>query len=143
MATVIYISRATALGAERAQMQSLVSKAAAHNEKHGITGVLIHANGRFMQVLEGSKEVVIATLQRIQADRRHEQIDILKTELSDERFFSSWSMNLVEFDEPESLTHQRIDSIKALFRKNPNAQCIDAFESFVTPAFATLSSAMT
>jgi hypothetical protein len=49
-----------------------------------------------MQVLEGGREPVSTLYNRIAADPRHERVTILSFEDISERYFSGWTMGLVD-----------------------------------------------
>jgi hypothetical protein len=50
----------------------------------------------FFQLLEGGKEDVLATFQRIAKDPRHEGLEVLfEVELDEPRIFPSWEMGLI------------------------------------------------
>lgn len=72
----IYMSSAVTLLTDE-ELQDLVRVARANNELNGITGMLIYAEGSFLQVLEGSYLDVEARLERISNDARHSRITML------------------------------------------------------------------
>ena len=47
------------------------------NGLNGVTGLLCAANDRYLQVLEGPEESVELAMERIVADSRHHEIEIL------------------------------------------------------------------
>ncbi len=66
-----------------------------YNEQQGITGTLCYGNGHFLQCLEGEKAKVLALQQRIFADKRHKNIEILLLKTIDARTFYDWRMRLL------------------------------------------------
>lgn len=70
------------------------------NESHGITGMLLYLEGkflsayegRFMQVLEGTEQDVKEIFDQIKLDKRHHSMIILKHTSIQERNFETWSM---------------------------------------------------
>lgn len=50
-----------------------------NNNKEQITGVLIHKDGSFFQVLEGDKNVITTLFKKIKKDRRHKNVITLFT----------------------------------------------------------------
>lgn len=48
-----------------------------YNQQHGITGTLCYGSGHFLQCIEGEKAHVFALKQRIFADKRHKNTEIL------------------------------------------------------------------
>lgn len=80
----------TELSAEA--LASLLHQARTNNLTANLTGMLLYANGRFMQVLEGKKEQVARVYQYIQADARHHHVQTLSYEPVPERAFPDWRM---------------------------------------------------
>ncbi|MEL7490531.1 MAG: BLUF domain-containing protein [Pseudomonadota bacterium] len=89
--TIVYASAETAPMTAVA-LHSLLTKARAHNRRNGITGMLVYAEGNFMQVIEGPREALDATLRRIHTDQRHTGIIELFRGSIKERAFGEWSM---------------------------------------------------
>lgn len=63
-----------------------------NNARDQITGLLIYRDGHFLQLLEGSEDVVRSTLERIRHDDRNYKVKILHESQSPERLFPSWSL---------------------------------------------------
>ena len=87
----VYASTATKLFTKR-QLRDLVLKAERNNVRLGVTGMLVYKDGKFMQVLEGNKDVVTKLAASIGADRRHKGVIVLLEGERDQRDFSDWSM---------------------------------------------------
>ncbi|MDX2374507.1 BLUF domain-containing protein [Psychrobacter sp. PP-21] len=66
-----------------------------YNEQHGITGTLCYGNGHFLQCIEGEKRHVFALKERIFADSRHKNIEVLLLEVINHRSFTDWRMRLL------------------------------------------------
>ena len=66
-----------------------------YNEQHGITGTLCYGNGQFLQCIEGEKRHVFALQERIFADSRHKNVEILLLQEIDHRSFTDWRMRLL------------------------------------------------
>ncbi|WP_310460425.1 diguanylate phosphodiesterase [Sphaerotilus sp.] len=71
---------------------TLLTRARHKNATLGVTGMLLHVDGSFLQVLEGEPESVAAVFQAICADPRHTQIVTIIREPIPRRAFSDWSM---------------------------------------------------
>jgi hypothetical protein len=93
MYLVAYVSSAVQLFSDT-ELEALLNKSRANNEKVGVTGMLLYKDGNFMQVLEGSKESVISVLKRVEADPRHCGVIRLFEQEEDKRDFGDWSMGL-------------------------------------------------
>jgi len=70
--TITYLSSSKLDSIE--SIQALFEKAKTHNLSHQISGILLHKNGNFMQILEGLEEQVDAIYNKIIKDKRHHQI---------------------------------------------------------------------
>jgi hypothetical protein len=64
----------------------------AHNNKHGVSGILLATKSHFMQVLEGPYEIVNDTFMRIARDPRHDDIKLVSFNIIDARIFEAWGM---------------------------------------------------
>lgn len=87
---LIYVS--SLVNQDETQLASILESAVRHNREDGITGMLLYSGGNFLQVLEGPKEQVHNTYQRICLDPRHTQIMVLSEDEVAERHFATWSM---------------------------------------------------
>jgi hypothetical protein len=74
------------------ELKNLLSVCREHNQKAGITGMLMYYDGNFAQVLEGDYEAVKATFKKVANDPRHNQIIKVKEGYEDKRIFGDWSM---------------------------------------------------
>jgi hypothetical protein len=92
---LVYSSSATIpFGA--AALRELLTGARAHNTAAGISGVLLHVDGSFLQILEGPSTPVHWLLARIEADRRHRRVLTLVVRDITERNFPDWSMGFFD-----------------------------------------------
>lgn len=69
------------------------------NQELNITGVLLHREDSFLQVIEGEKSAVVALFDRIKQDSRHQRIEVLINAPIQEREFSDWQMGFLELDD--------------------------------------------
>lgn len=88
---VIYISSATYPFTDD-DLKALLAVARRKNEPLGLTGLLLYANGTFMQLLEGPASAVDACMAKIGRDPRHTGINMLVRTEVEEREFAEWSM---------------------------------------------------
>lgn len=89
--SLVYMSSATE-PFDDAALEEVLAHARARNTADGLTGLLVHRSGRFMQLLEGPYDAVLATYQRILADDRHDAVRLLAEESVHTRRFPDWSM---------------------------------------------------
>ncbi len=75
-----------------ALLDRILAQSRAANAAQGITGLLLHDNGSYFQVLEGPRHAVEATFTRIGADRRHGRVLRILTTPVTGRAFAGWSM---------------------------------------------------
>ena len=89
--SLVYMSSATAPFDEEA-LAAVLEHARERNTEAGLTGLLVHRNGRFMQLLEGPYDAVLSTYERILEDDRHGSVQLLAEESIHTRRFPEWSM---------------------------------------------------
>jgi hypothetical protein len=92
----MYASRA-ADGVDGEALHAILRASRAHNPAHGITGVLCLCQDArvFMQVLEGGRAAVNRLYNRIAADPRHHDVQLLTYQEIGERGFAGWAMGQV------------------------------------------------
>lgn len=66
-----------------------------NNAEVGVTGALMFNGGAFAQVLEGPRQGVERTFERIQRDQRHGDVTVLECGPTEARGFANWSMAFV------------------------------------------------
>ncbi|OYW56709.1 MAG: blue light sensor protein [Hyphomicrobium sp. 32-62-53] len=74
------------------ELLTLLQKCRENNAGRGVTGMLLYANGTFLQVLEGAEEVVDELVEIIKKDPRHKNIQMLYRKPIERREYSDWSM---------------------------------------------------
>ncbi len=87
----IYVSAASR-PFESSELVALLDRARTKNQRLGLTGMLLHSDGSFFQVLEGAPAEVGMLYEQIGADTRHTQVTKVIEEPIDERHFDSWTM---------------------------------------------------
>lgn len=91
---LIYASKINNSGANI--LDDIVTQARGRNPANGITGVLCHGGGIFLQALEGSRHAVNALYGNIVRDQRHTDVTLLHYEEVDQRRFGGWTMGQVD-----------------------------------------------
>lgn len=98
MYTLTYESVATGkiIGSE---MEELLQKARANNQREDITGCLIYYKGGFVQLLEGDKDKIEALYEKIKIDPRHKNVSLFSDDEISKRTFPNWGMAYYPMDE--------------------------------------------
>ena len=73
-------------------LTGILATARRNNERDGITGSLICREDIYLQLLEGSPEVIDALFARINRDDRHAEVMLVSAEEVGERLFPNWAM---------------------------------------------------
>ena len=89
-----------------AGMVKLLTDARRINTSLDITGLLLHRDRSFYQVLEGPEDVVRQTFDRIEKDGRHAAVDVLFEGEVEEREFPDWQMGFLNLDSVDIETLQ-------------------------------------
>ena len=88
---LVYASKLTE-GVSAAEIAGMLDRAAIRNRDSAVSGLICYSPKYFLQVLEGPRHAVNATLSRIIADKRHHDIVVLSAGEIIRRDFSNWSM---------------------------------------------------
>jgi hypothetical protein len=91
---LMYASRAVP-ALDQEELVTILRQSKANNPGTGVTGVLCFSGGIFLQALEGGRSAVNKLYNRIGADPRHTDVELLLYEEIGERRFASWSMGQV------------------------------------------------
>jgi hypothetical protein len=75
-------------------LSELMALSRRNNAREGITGILLHTEGQFMQVVEGPRAAVDRLMERIHKDTRHEDVRIVMAHTVMRRDFGEWDMAL-------------------------------------------------
>jgi len=77
---------------ERRQIADILLNSRRNNEESKVTGALLATDHNFSQVLEGERDAVEATYERIARDPRHKDIVLILYESIEVRRFPDWAM---------------------------------------------------
>lgn len=110
------------------ELKSIFAVARAHNGSVAVTGALYISTDRFVQILEGERDVVQSLYQSIRKDPRHDQVELAHQGPVDYRVFGAWSMAEVS-DTGHSDIHYQMDESGAapetvLADPSPNASIL-------------------
>jgi hypothetical protein len=97
---LIYTSQATKKLSNLALLD-LLHDSRSYNKIDNITGILMHSNGYFLQVIEGRPDVIEHLVDRLLKDSRHIKFKIILDCSVNSRLFPNWNMSCADFDNPE------------------------------------------
>ena len=80
------------------ELLALLVVARRHNTAADITGLLLHREDSFFQILEGDEDAVRELFGRICNDSRHERVEVVAEGAIDKREFEDWQMAFFELD---------------------------------------------
>lgn len=83
------------------ELTKLLIKSRTNNAAEGITGILLHAEGSFFQVLEGEPAAVEGLFERISRDARHTNLTVIIREPIARRAFGEWTMGFYDVKSEE------------------------------------------
>lgn len=114
MYRLIYLSTATDTSMSDADLNKLLLKSQKSNRENNISGILLHINGEFIQVLEGAKKAVLDLFEIIKKDKRHKNVIAFDEKEVAEKYFSGYFM---AFD-PEH--YNKLNEFESLRGFNPD-----------------------
>ncbi|RMX00421.1 BLUF domain-containing protein [Allofranklinella schreckenbergeri] len=81
-----------------ATIQAILAQGRARNAQRGITGVLCHGYGVYIQAMEGERSAVSDSYAQVLRDERHEGVQLLHFAEIDERRFANWALGQVKLE---------------------------------------------
>ena len=125
---LVYISRITSTGLSSPSTLNDISEIAIErNQTDEITGILCYGNGYFFQCVEGSEQALTNLKNRLLADERHKDMEILDFSAIDERRFSSWSLRSITLERWMT----RDPELKKLMPFKPYSWSVDEWHRFL------------
>jgi hypothetical protein len=129
MQQLLYVSN-TARDADPAMLEDILAASRRNNPPLAITGILLHADGGFLQVLEGEADTVSALFDRIAADKRHWNTHVLLKRMA-ERAFGEWSMGFHRLSQSDGEMFQiSADAIAGRLRDAGQPVLVRLMENF-------------
>lgn len=93
---LVYISRITSVGLSGSStLNDIANYAIKNNSNDNITGILCYGNGYFFQCVEGSEQALTNLKNKLLADNRHKDMELLDFSNIEARRFSSWSLRSI------------------------------------------------
>lgn len=94
---LVFASNAVGAAAEGLlPLIDIIGVSNANNRRDHVTSALLRHDGRFFQVMEGARVDLDRTLNRIRADRRHDDLCILSDRAVDARLFTDCAMARID-----------------------------------------------
>ena len=88
---IVYYSTATRDFTEQ-DLIELLKVANQYNNQCGITGCLVYAGGKFIQLLEGERQAVLELFEKIKRDPRHINVTTTIEMAVNQKLFPDWGM---------------------------------------------------
>lgn len=118
---------------------SILTVSRRNNAKVGVTGMLLYADGVFIQVLEGARRDVRHLADRISADDRHRNFMVLHENEAESRAFAEWQMGYRDLNaasvEGGSLFRLTRDALEERISSADGGMMLDLVIAFAGPAF--------
>jgi blue light- and temperature-responsive anti-repressor len=95
------------------EVRAILATARRYNKADNVTGALLFTASGFAQVLEGTRDVVERTFERISGDPRHADVTVLSFTPTECRSFPEWSMGFsgqTSASAADPLTHLLADA---------------------------------
>jgi hypothetical protein len=97
----------------RFDLETILEQARRNNAAAGITGLLLHGRGSFLQVLEGPAQALKTCLTRIENDPRHSAMRVVLRSETQARDFGDWSLGFQRVRGDEAPLRSVIDLARA------------------------------
>lgn len=126
---LLYTSHAAAPFSE-SELIDLLKRSRTFNLKNHVTGMLLYLEGKFMQVLEGDKKIVLSLYDKIKRDPTHTRVTTVIEGDSPTRVFKDWSMGFkqLSFEQFSKTTgFHDIDKFFTQEQDNSNAHLLMVF----------------
>ena len=142
---IIYFSTA-ADNQDSLVVADIVAVSQRENSAHSVTGMLVAAGHRYLQVVEGDAAIVTATMSRIRRDRRHVGVTVLVDRTVQKRGFTTWSAHFE--GEPEFGSFATLEELIRIMRRHVSdrsmrSQLDDLARTFVLKPLPTTPSPWT
>ncbi len=115
--TICYFSSATKSLHEN-DLKSLLNNSKEKNQKNNISGILVYADGNFMQVLEGEETVVNSLYEKILNDQRHYNIIKVIGITYNDRIFEDYNYGFTVID--NKLSVEKLNKYLSWLHNHPS-----------------------
>jgi hypothetical protein len=111
---LVFLAYVSRMLCDPAEVAEILRVSRLRNGQTGLTGLLLHDQRHFFQIIEGEVVAVGATLLRIADDPRHRDVRILASRRVDFRLFSNWRMRDAEFRDGRATIASTLADIETL-----------------------------
>jgi hypothetical protein len=122
---LVFLAYVSRMLCDPAEVEEILRVSRVHNAQGGLTGLLLHDQRNFFQIIEGDAAAVGATLLRIADDPRHRDVRLLASRRVDFRLFSNWRMKGAAFGDGRATIASTLADIETL---DPTAR-VEAIQS--------------
>ena len=130
MQRIIYLSSGVKVFSDE-EINSLLDISRKNNANNDITGLLLYADGNFLQIIEGEKEAIEMTYQKILNDSRHKNIILITNEPIKKRSFSDWKMGYSIVNPEFLIKHPEINPFQVKKTSNIDAIISTFIDTFL------------
>ena len=113
MRQIVYFSTATDRQ-DALVLADIVAQSRRHNLRDHITGLLVAGGHRYLQIIEGSEQVIARLVARLRRDDRHVAMSVLIDRTIQGRNFDGWAMAFAK--QPKLDEFATFDELVALMR---------------------------
>ena len=106
---------------DESEIKKILASCEKNNPSHGLTGILLHSENRFIQYIEGEPAKLLALYDTIKEDPRHTAVNQRSFAPIEKRMFPSWHMG-----------YKNIESDKIEFNTSISAANKKNFEGLIT-----------
>ena len=92
---LLYLSK-SAPGVGSSDLADILATSSRKNQALGITGILCHKGGYFLQLLEGEETSVLELYLKIARDPRHTDLVIISISTATSQIFEGWAMGAID-----------------------------------------------
>ncbi len=125
--SICYVSKASSSLTSN-DLDDLFNYTAATNTQFNVTGILLHSEGNFFQVLEGNHKHLTVLFDRIKADQRHNTIFEVFKGATDFPIFNHYDSKFNVVKTPEDL-----EQINVFLRTNNSHPVSDRMQRLLRP----------
>ncbi|MAH84925.1 MAG: hypothetical protein CBB68_11600 [Rhodospirillaceae bacterium TMED8] len=132
---ILYTSKVARECGDR-EIKDILRVSRANNARNSVTGMLIYKDDDFLQYLEGPSEHVTELYEVIEKDQRHQDVNVVKDGMIEERVFYDWDMGFADQKSMRPLQWKwQIDKLSLLALAEDASECLSFVTEFLqTPA---------